>query len=253
MKKSLKFRVAEWIVRRLKKLMDSNRVAANFIADALESGELGEIYLFDFKDPNFDTRDLIAGDIVVDGTFLESTTPSTSKTSQKIKVKPVDVLRELETVPTPWSMLALDDKISILRDKAKLIKQRYAKREVNGLIERLENRKKYNEFRSFFDPFQNTTDEKIDALLEKYELVMKSSDIFIPEFPKVAIDIMNNYTNKMKELCNKKPVFYVIATADSFKKSYKRRDPILLVQSPLGFYWQILGAWDSEMILLTEL
>ena len=51
----------------------------------------------------------------------------------------------------------------------------------------------------------------------------------------------------------KKPVFYVIAEPDKFRKAYEKRDPILLVQSPFGFYWQILGAWDKEMILLSEL
>ena len=50
-----------------------------------------------------------------------------------------------------------------------------------------------------------------------------------------------------------RPIFYVIATEDKFRKAYEKRDPILLVQSPFGFYWQILGAWDKEMILLSEL
>ena len=30
-------------------------------------------------------------------------------------------------------------------------------------------------------------------------------------------------------------------------------NPILLVQSPFGIYWQILGAWDKELVLLEEL
>ena len=38
-----------------------------------------------------------------------------------------------------------------------------------------------------------------------------------------------------------------------FRKAYEKRDPILLAQSPFGFYWQILGAWDKEMLLLGEL
>jgi hypothetical protein len=45
----------------------------------------------------------------------------------------------------------------------------------------------------------------------------------------------------------------VIAEPDKFRKAYEKRDPILLVQSPFGFYWQILGAWDKEMMLLSEL
>jgi hypothetical protein len=173
--------------------------------------------------------------------------------NKKIAVKPKDVLEELETIPTPWTLSNLDDKIEVLKYKAKLITQSYSKREVEGLIERLENRKKWHKFKNFFSEFQNTTDEKIDILLEKYDLVMKTSDLFIPEFPDDAIEVMKKYTDNMEKLCKKKPVFYVIAEPDKFKKAYEKRDPILLVQSPFGFYWQILGAWDKEMILLSEL
>jgi hypothetical protein len=172
---------------------------------------------------------------------------------KKIKVKPKDVLNELETVPTPFSLIGLDEKIEILKDKEKLIVQYYAKREVSALIERLENRKKYQENKVFFDNFANTTDEKIDMLLGKYQLVMKTSDIFIPEFPDDAIKVMKDYTEKLEEICGKKPIFYVIAEEKEFKKAYEKRDPILLVQSPFGFYWQILGAWNEEMLLLSNL
>ena len=60
------------------------------------------------------------------------------KTPEKITVKPIDVLNEIETVPNPFTMALLDEKIGILKDKEKLIKQDYSKREVSALIERLE-------------------------------------------------------------------------------------------------------------------
>lgn len=171
----------------------------------------------------------------------------------KIKVKPIDVVNELETVPRPFNLIGLDTKIESLKLKETLIKNHYAKREVSGLLERLENRKKYNKYKTFFDGFQNTTDEKIEKLLSKYDLVMKPSDIFIPEFPDEAINIMKSYSDKVNEICKKTPVYYVIAEEQLFRKAYEKRDPILLVQSPFGFYWQILGAWGKEMILLSEL
>ena len=172
---------------------------------------------------------------------------------KKIAVKPIDVVNELETIPTPWTLSNLQDKIEILEYKRDLITQKYSKREVEAMIERLENRKKWDKFKKFFDGYQNTTDEKIDDLLDKYDLVMKTSDLFVPEFPDVAIQTMKSYTENMMKLCKKKPVFYVIAEPDKFRKAYEKRDPILLVQSPFGFYWQILGAWDKEMMLLSEL
>ena len=196
------------------------------------------------------------------GNFLgpmANTTPAGSFQSSstgekvKIKIKPIDVLNQLETVPTPFNLNNLDDKIAVLRDKEDMIRNQWAKREITGLIERFENRKKFEEFRVFFDRFQNTTDEKIAILLEKYALEMHPSDIFIPEFPDEAITIIKEYTEQTEKLCGKKPVFFVIAEEHLFQKAYGKRDPILLAQSPFGFYWQILGAWDKEMLLLGEL
>lgn len=232
---------------------------------------LDETYLFDFK--NYSSQYSGSGSVFVggfenvvrihdqespvtineDGTHSMRTSMRVPVVPKKIKVKPKDVLNELETVPTPFSLIGLEEKIEILKDKEKLIVQHYAKREVSALIERLENRKKYQENKVFFDNFANTTDEKIDALLGKYQLVMKTSDIFIPEFPDDAIKVMKEYTEKLEEICGKKPIFYVIAEEKEFKKAYEKRDPILLVQSPFGFYWQILGAWNEEMLLLSNL
>lgn len=216
-------------------------------------------YLFDFK-PMFTssrTNFLVAPG--VEGVALSVGVPSISANTQseekpiKITITPKEALKELERVPTNFSLANLDDKIAVLKDKEKLIKQRYANREIKALLERLENRKKYNEHKTFFDRFDNTTQEKIDNLLEKTGLVMKESDIFIPEFPDDAIQVMKEYTEKLETICGKKPVFYVIADAKDFKSAYEKRDPILLVQSPFGFYYQILGAWDEEMLLLSEL
>lgn len=214
--------------------------------------EMNQAYMFDFKGYASDFEGAGTPD---DSDSFGSSSESTTigKYSTKIKIKPKDVLCELETVPTPFSLNMIDEKLAVLKDKEKLISQHYAKRELNGIIERLTLRKKYPEFKTFFDNYQNTTDEKIDNLLSKYELVMKSADIFIPEFPDDAVEVMKQYTEKMDELCGKKPVFYVIAEEYKFRKAYEKRDPILLVQSPFGFYWQILGAWDEEMLILHEL
>lgn len=171
----------------------------------------------------------------------------------RIAVTPLSVRNELETIPTPFTVEKLDEKIKTLKDKSLLINQEYAKAQIDGLAKRLENRKQYKENHKFFDGFPNTTDEKIDNLLKKYKLVMKESDLFTPTFPKEAVEVMKEYTKVAKKVSGEKPVFYVIAEVKDFKKKYEKLDPILLVQSPFGFYWQILGAWDKEMILLHEL
>ena len=239
------------ILDKIKSLFGNNTKLHSGISMTLSG--LDETFLFDFKNYQSEYNGATLNSFIsISGDSSEENNHS-FKSSKKIAVKPKDVLSELETIPTPWTLSNLEDKIEVLKYKADLITQHYSKREVKALIERLENRKKWHKFKNFFNEFQNTTDEKIDILLEKYDLVMKTSDLFIPEFPDDAIDVMKKYTDNMKNLCKKKPVFYVIAEPDKFKKAYEKRDPILLVQSPFGFYWQILGAWDKEMILLSEL
>ena len=170
------------------------------------------------------------------------------------KYKPIEVFDELGTVPTPITLENLDDKIKVLKMKKELIKSNhYAQKEVLDMVERLENRRKYEQFKEYFEQFQNTTTDKVTELVFKYKLVLKSSDLFIAKFPEEAINIMQSYVDHVKELCGKTPVFYVIAEEVNFKDVYKRNDPILLVQSPFGSYWQILGAWDKELILLSDL
>lgn len=181
--------------------------------------------------------------------------------SKIISITPKQVLNELERVETSWSLVGLDEKIKLLQEKKELISQNYTKMDVESLIERLQNRKKYNKmginkktFAEYFRQFDITNQQKIDTLLKKYpNLVMKNADIFIPEFPKDAIKTMKEMTNAFKLLCNKKPLFFVISTENDFVKKYEKRDPILLVQSPFGLYYFILGAWDEEMELLSEL
>ncbi len=174
---------------------------------------------------------------------------------QVIAIKPKDVLHELERVPGPnMTIEHIDAKIHILKTKKNLIQTNsYGKHEMMDMVTRLENRKKWDEFKDFYDQFENTTSDKIQDLVNKYKLVLKGSDLFVAAFPDEAVNIMKEYKDQTIKLCGKAPIFYVIAEEKMFKDEYKKKDPILLAQSPFGAYWQILGAWDKEMILLEEL
>jgi len=184
----------------------------------------------------------------------ESPTPmKDGKIAMRLKANPKDVVGELERPPKALSLEGLDEKILIVKDKAELVSQWRAKEELEGLLQCLENRKKYHEHSSFFSQFDTTTMESIDKLTSKYDLVINDADIFIPEFPTEAITIMKEYTKQYKAITDKKPRFKVIGTREDFKDADGKRDPILLAQSPFGFYLDILGAWDKEMLILSEL
>jgi hypothetical protein len=182
----------------------------------------------------------------------------------KIRVRPKEVLAELGRVPTHWSLEGLDTKIEMMEAKRSLIQgTKYSTAEVDALLQCLRNRKKYDAkskdgttFREFFSRLDTTDHAKVMALCEKHELVLKDADMFIPEMPDEATRMMKAVTDRTMELCGKKPRLFVIATNDQFREVADReikRDPIVLAQSPFGFYYYILGAWDAEMLYLPEL
>ncbi|MFA5405431.1 MAG: hypothetical protein WC358_10900 [Ignavibacteria bacterium] len=178
-------------------------------------------------------------------------------------VSPKEVFDELETIPCPAKMENLDNKIETYKRMLAIIRLDSSmgnRQTILDLIERLENRKKYrdnNKYETFFSKFKNTSDELINKLLDEHtHLKIGPADDFIPEFPIDAHTTMLEYADMVFDMCGKLPCFYIIAKANEFKTKEgerKKRDPILLVQSPIGMYWQILGAWDEEMELVNDL
>ena len=153
----------------------------------------------------------------------------------------------------------VDSQLQQFKDKLNLIKiasfdMSRGTNEIASVIVRLENRKQYDKFNTFFDNYAYTTTERINSVIKNHSnLKLGQIEQFIADMPKEAVDAMKQYTKKTEELCKKKPVFYIIADKKDFRDTDKRRDPILLAQSPFGHFWQILGAWDAEMLFLEEL
>ena len=154
--------------------------------------------------------------------------------TEKIAATPLSVMSELETIPTPFNCENLNSKIEDLQDKTKLLNQRFAKQQIKGLTQRLENRKAYKENYKFFESFPNTTDAKIDALLQRYKLVIEKSDLFVPTFPKEAISIMKQYNKEVEKFTDETPVYYVIAEEKDFKKKYEKLAPNICQKKPKG-------------------
>ena len=178
-------------------------------------------------------------------------------------VTPKQVFHELERVQTMFSLLDIEKKILLFKSMTSLIRRENMggiKATLGDIELRLTARLKYRNdkaVRAFFDQFQNTTDVLIENLLARYEhLRIGPADDFIPEMPDDALTYMLDYAKWTHKVTGKKPVFYLIAGENDFKRQEcgrANRDPILIVQSPFGFYWQILGAWDEEMRHVQEL
>lgn len=153
----------------------------------------------------------------------------------------------------------IEQQLSDFTDKLGLIKsEEYDMRrgieEVSSIMLRLENRKKYPDVKDFFEEFPYTMMSKIAELLKAHNyLELGQIAQFLADMPKEATSVMKEYNKNTDKICGKQAIFYIIADRKDFKKTNIRRDPILLAQSPFGHFWQILGAWDKEMLLIEEL
>jgi len=152
----------------------------------------------------------------------------------------------------------VDQQIADFKEKLAMMKDpNYDYRgssEIGSIILRMENRKKYDTVRDVFEQFPYTTNKRIDSVLKNHDyLQLGEVSQFLADMPQEATAAMKKYNTATQKLCEKKAVFYIIANKKDFQKTSSRRDPILLAQSPFGHFWQIIGAWDDEMLFLDEL
>lgn len=239
---------------------------ASMTGVSMEGDPMRDNYMISYNGDQFEGGNLIGAvrteSMSFDGGNSEA---PKERPKQMVPVKPIDVIKELQVTPTNWSLNGVEEKIKIMTAKKDLLSNSRSGRDLDAVLFCLNNRLKcldeyeYEEgktmtFKAFFEQWDATTEANINALIEKYNnLAFHSADIFVPEFPDVAAKIMIAYNDAVVDLAEKKPRFYIIADKKDFKKRYESRDPILLVQSPFGFYYHILGAWDKEMQYLPEL
>lgn len=153
----------------------------------------------------------------------------------------------------------VEKQIANFKDKLALINatewdMRRGTEEIASILIRMEARKKYNAEESFFSQFPYTTNSKIEAVLKEHDyLKLGQVEQFIADLPDEATQAMKEYNVHTNNVSGKQAIYYIIADKKDFKQTNSRRDPILLAQSPFGHVWQILGAWDKEMLFLEEL
>jgi len=190
-------------------------------------------------------------------------TVAPKKEDKKVKLTPKGIhdlaLLHDKTFTLNTDPVYVDQQISDFKDKLGLLKaEEYdmarGLTEISSVLMRLENRKKYPEVKDFFEQYPYTTTSKINEVVKENDyLQLGKIAQFLADMPKEAVEAMKNYNKSTDKICGKMAVFYIIADKKDFQKTEKRRDPILLAQSPFGHFWQILGAWDKEMLLLENL
>lgn len=187
--------------------------------------------------------------------------PSLEKPAEKKTPKEVYDLKLLHdaTFKLNTNPEYVDKQLADFRDKLALVSSeeydmRNGVKEISSIVVRLENRKKYSTVADFFDQYPYTTTTKVQELLKAHDyLKIDQVAQFLADMPGEATKAMKEYNKHTNKLCGKQAVFYIVADKKDFQKTNQRRDPILLAQSPFGHIWQILGAWDKEMLFLEEL
>lgn len=224
-------------------------------------------YLPDFyKDMNGNTLRDAVEITAINGIPVEKSSKSevnkpVNKSTERLSPKKIYELKMLndESFKLNVNEKFINEQIEDFKDKLSLLKaeeydMRNGVNEVSSVLIRMENRKKYEEVKDFFEEYPYTTTSRIDEVIKKHDY-LKIGQIaqFVADMPKEAVKAMKDYNQNTDKICQKQAVFYIIADKKDFQRTNQRRDPILLAQSPFGHFWQILGVWDKEMLLLESL
>lgn len=248
-----------------KSLFSYKSAKKDTLLEAVSSEKRESKYLPDFATLNLGS----IPDVIEYVEFTSSNSDSAKAKDKPIKaedgktVTPKEVYNLKLLDDTSFKIIAdsdyVDAQIAGFKDKLELVSsEEYDMRrgvtELSSILMRMENRKLYAKHIKFFEQYPYTSTAKINKVIAEHSnLKLGQIAQFVADMPKEAVKTMKDYSKECAALCGKQAVFYIIADKADFKKTEQRRDPILLAQSPFGHVWQILGAWDKEMMLLSEL
>lgn len=179
----------------------------------------------------------------------------TKKIDERKTEKPVNLYNNIikEDVPI-IDLYDLDKKIKIVIDRISIlsehIEEKYLIDEHNSLFY-LRNRKEYEKNKdSFLYPI--TTDELIEKLCNEYKLKLVDFKMYFGTVPVEWLEEIKKYTKIYKKITGINPLFKLIVE-DSEIIEKKKKDPILLVNSPFWNWFYILWAWDKEVLVVDDL
>lgn len=245
-----------------KNIFEITKGKGNVIANVAQQGNKKSIQLPDFYRPGGGNTDFISiSEYVETGNIKKVNVDKEKEEVNSITPKEAYSLKLLnnESFEIKVDPAYVDQQLADFKDKLSLLdSQNYDMargiKEIGSILVRFENRKKYFDHKEFYEQFPYTTTSKVEEMLVKHKnLKVGQLGQFIADIPKEALNIIKDYDKETQKMCDQKAVYYIIADKKDFKQTASRKDPILLAQSPFGHFWQILGAWDEEMLFIEEL
>ena len=178
---------------------------------------------------------------------------SGGKVDQRIQKKPVEVYEEIISDTKPdIDCTNLDEKIKMVKERILVLKRYLGRTEPvdeNIALGFLNARKKLLKSKAKFD-WQITTKDKIEDLCNKYKVKLVGFSGFYKSMPTEALTELDNFVEQYEKVSDEEPNIFLII--DDGGKEHKK-DPILLVNSPFGNWYYVLGAWDKEIEIVDKL
>lgn len=170
---------------------------------------------------------------------------------ERLNRKPAEIFQEIISEVPKMNLINLDKQIKLVKRRKDFFEYEF---NFNSIDEKLalsylRARKKYLKYAQLFR-WSITTQEKINKLCKKYKVRMVSFEGYYKNIPMEAIDELEHYIRAHKKVTRAKPLFHLIID-DGGKED--KKDPILLVSSPFGCWFYILGAWDKEVEIVDDL
>ena len=175
----------------------------------------------------------------------------------KIEKKPIEVWEELSNNDKAVVDCSnLDEKIAVVEDRIKVLSEYTWGKDLDHeyvCLQYLNNRKKHEEVKDLFS-YPTTTFAMMNDICNIYTLKIARINQYSWTMPQEAIDELKTYTKSFWLLTWwAKPEIRLIVPEKDFKTEEKKRDPILLAESPFWSRWYILWAWDKEVAIVDEL
>jgi hypothetical protein len=211
-------------------------------------------------------NDVVAVNIPTDNSTIISntdwiTTPNSNTPGQfdikpnvdtRIEKKPVEIFNEIVSEKPIMNLTNLDKQIRLVKNRKRVLEEHIGEsdsRHEDEALSYLRARKKFIKCSGLFK-WPTTNQEKVNDLCKKYKVMSVAIGGYYRNLPMEAIDEMEKYTKAHYKITRNKPVFTLIV--DQGGKEQKK-DPILLVCSPFGRWYYILGAWDKEVEIVDDL
>ena len=176
------------------------------------------------------------------------------KVDERKNQKPIEVWNELISEIPTIDCINIDCKIKQVKKRISVLKDVLGNEnptEEYEVLGYLKARKKYKDFKEKL-LYPITTDSLIKKLCQEYKLIVAPVNQYYTTMPKEAIDELAKYLEIVKKIRKEDPEVKLIVP-DAPETKAKKKDPILLVASPFGRWYYIIGAWDREVLIIDDI